>query len=167
MLLVQPRYPYTRGFSETGGNQKKSFLHAGSDLVRGSIPWLLADIHVILFISQWLKHFIRYTACVMLSDCLWPYRNLGADRNDISQLQNICIIHSDTAMTDFLSDRGRVVRAMNAIVRFGQAHPEGAVWPSGIGLFIDDRIFTGRCSSKHFANSNRIRSNDNISIQQI
>lgn len=105
--------------------------------------------------------------CLLLSDS-----NGRTDGHDFCQSIHVLIVHANTAARYILADRGRIVRAVNAVVRLAQSHPEGAEYTqrtSRIGVrmgdFVDDGKIPSWCRCGNFAQGNRIRADELVSIE--
>lgn len=77
------------------------------------------------------------------------------------------VVHPDAAVRNVPSDRGRIVRAVNAVVGLAEPHPERSERASGVRHFIDNGKMPGRRLRKHFAYAYRIRFDYLIAVQEI
>lgn len=66
-----------------------------------------------------------------------------------------------------MSDRCRVIGAVNAVMRLGQSHPERTERAARIRLLVNDGVFTDRRDGEHLADADREAPGDNIIVEQV
>ena len=66
------------------------------------------------------------------------------------------VVHTDAAFGYKLSNGGRIIGAVDAIVGFGQAHPQHSKRAARVSLFVYNGISPSGSRCQHFAHSNRV-----------
>lgn len=80
----------------------------------------------------------------------------SSNSNIAGQVDNVTILHPDTAFRNLTADGGWVIRAVNAVMRHAQPEPHHAERAAGVRDFTDDHETACGRWSVEFPNSDRI-----------
>ena len=75
---------------------------------------------------------------------LWADRDPSADGYSSCQINDVLIVHAYASVRHHAADGSRIVCAVDAVGRLGQAHPISAEWSAWVRCFINDGVLSCR-----------------------